>query len=137
MAEKSLKSRPRGSMGQLQLVRGQLPQACPGGTQTGTKWMLLPSWICLVRSQTGPRGSSSPDDTVLCFWAGRTWGRCGHPEEAHARYGHTCHERCHCEREASQLCTQAVPANRAREGRQLLPTHSKLAPGKGPQLWKI
>lgn len=131
--QKSLKNRPRGCMGQLQLVRGQLPQTCPGGTQTGTKWMWLPIWTGVVSSQTGPRALPR----MAQFSA---FGKGEHEAGAPSLRTHTPGvgtpvmntdvQVSHCEREASQLCTQAALASRARVGRQLLPTHSKLAPGQ-------
>lgn len=78
----------------------------------------LPSWTCLVSSQTGPRDFSSPNDTALCLQTGRMRAGVLALRKRTPGVGTPVMNIdmwvCHSEREASQLCTQAVLANRAR-----------------------
>lgn len=86
-----------------------------------------PSWTCSVSSQTGPQDFSSPNDTALCLQTGRM--RAGVPALRKRTPGvgtpvmNTDMWVCHSEHEASQLCTQAVLADRARVCRETAAAH--------------
>lgn len=98
----------------------------------------LPSWTCLVSSQTGPQDFSSPNDTALCLQTGRM--RAGvlalrkHTPGVGTPVMNTDMWVCHSEREASQLCTQAVLANRVRVRRDSCYPPTPIWP-QGKELW--